>query len=66
MLNTKLLSTREQFEAKCKHMELLDAVNFDLEQELAMQRRDNDKNRQQIKELDISFSPLEPFSPLVY
>ena len=35
---------------KCKQAEFVDATNFDLEQELAVQRRENAKNRQQIKE----------------
>jgi chromosome segregation ATPase len=51
LLHTKFLSTREQLDAKCKQTEILDATNFDLEQELAIQRRENDKNRQHIKEL---------------
>ncbi len=46
-----MLSTREQLDAKCKQTEILDANNFDLEQELAIQRRENEKNRQHIKEL---------------
>ncbi len=50
LLHSKYLSTREQLDVKCKQTELLDASNFDLEQELAIQRRENDKNRQQIKE----------------
>jgi len=50
LLHTKFLSTREELDAKCKQTEILDATNFDLEQELAIQRRENEKNRQHIKE----------------
>lgn len=35
---------------KCKQTEMLDATNFDLEQEVAILRRENGKNHQQIKE----------------
>ena len=35
---------------KCKQTEMLDATNFDLEQEVAVLRRENGKNQQQIKE----------------
>lgn len=41
---------REQFDEKCKQSDLLDAANYDLEQELASQRRENLQNRKQIKE----------------
>ncbi|CAF2637392.1 unnamed protein product [Rotaria sp. Silwood2] len=51
LLHAKFLSTREQFDTKCKQTEFLDAANFDLEKELALQRRENEKNRQRIKEL---------------
>jgi len=51
LLHTKFLSTREQLDAKCKQTEILDATNFDLEQELTIQRRENEKNRQHIKKL---------------
>ena len=58
-MHSKYLSTREQLELKCKQAELLDASNFDLEQELAIQRRENDKNRQQIKEfVDVNHSKM--------
>ncbi len=57
LLHSKYLSTREQLDVKCKQTELLDASNFDLEQELAIQRRENDKNRQQIKEfVNVNYS----------
>jgi len=55
LLHTKFLSTREELDAKCKQTEILDATNFDLEQELAIQRRENEKNRQHIKEFGVSF-----------
>ncbi|CAF0926512.1 unnamed protein product [Rotaria sordida] len=51
LLHAKFLSTREQLDAKCKQTELFDAANFDLEKELSLQRRENEKNRQHIKEL---------------
>ncbi|UJR22214.1 hypothetical protein I4U23_025278 [Adineta vaga] len=51
LLHSKYLAVREQLDAKCKHNELLDATNFDLEQELALQRHENEKNRQHVKEL---------------
>jgi chromosome segregation ATPase len=51
LLHAKLESTREQLETKCKQTEVLDATNFDLERELAQQRRDNERDRQRIKEL---------------
>ncbi|CAF1035853.1 unnamed protein product [Rotaria sp. Silwood1] len=51
LLHAKFLSTREQLDTKCKQTEILDAANFDLEKELAIQRRENEKNRQHIKEL---------------
>jgi len=51
LLHTKFLSTREELDAKRKQTEMLDATNFDLEQELTIQRRENEKNRQHIKEL---------------
>ncbi|CAF2141826.1 unnamed protein product [Rotaria magnacalcarata] len=51
LLHAKYLSTREQLDTKCKQTEILDAANFDLEQELTSQRRDNEKNQQRIKEL---------------
>lgn len=41
---------REQLDEKCKQSDLLDATNYDLEQELAKQRRENLQNRKQIKE----------------
>ncbi|CAF0929439.1 unnamed protein product [Adineta steineri] len=51
LLHSKFIYIREQFDVKCKQIELLDATNFDLEQELALQRHENEKNRQHIKEL---------------
>lgn len=51
----KLESTREQLEAKCKQTEVLDAMNIDLERELAQQRRDNKRDRQRIKEYVLLF-----------
>ncbi|CAF1099821.1 unnamed protein product [Adineta steineri] len=51
LLHVKLESTREQLDTKCKQTEILDATNFDLERELAQQRRDNERERQRIKEL---------------
>jgi len=51
LLHAKLESTREQLDTKCKQTEILDATNFDLERELAQQRRDNERDRQHIKEL---------------
>lgn len=51
----KLESTREQLEAKCKQTEVLDAINIDLERELAQQRRDNERDRQRIKEYVLLF-----------
>ncbi|CAF1257812.1 unnamed protein product [Rotaria sordida] len=51
LLHAKLESTREQLDTKCKQTEILDAANFDLERELARQRRDNEINRQRIQEL---------------
>ncbi|UJR26907.1 hypothetical protein I4U23_008217 [Adineta vaga] len=51
LLHTKLESTREQLDTKCKQTEILDATNFDLERELAQQRRDNERERQRVKEL---------------
>ena len=50
MLEAKCLSTREQLDEKCKQSDVLDAANYDLEQELVAQRRDNDKNRHHIRE----------------
>ncbi len=50
LLHAKLESTREQLETKCKQTEVLDAINFDLERELAQQRRDSERDRQRIKE----------------
>lgn len=46
----KLESTREQLDGKCKQTEVLDATNFDLERELAVQRRENERHQQRIKE----------------
>ncbi|CAF3003928.1 unnamed protein product [Rotaria sp. Silwood2] len=51
LLHAKLESTREQLDTKCKQTEVLDATNFDLERELARQRRENEINRQRIQEL---------------
>ncbi|CAF0771246.1 unnamed protein product [Adineta ricciae] len=51
LLHSKYLALREQLEAKCKQNELLDAANVDLEQELRLQRHENEKNRQHVKEL---------------
>ena len=51
----KLESTREQLEAKCKQTEVLDAINIDLERELAQQRRDHERDRQRIKEYVLLF-----------
>jgi len=51
LLHVKLESTREQLENKCKQTEVLDATNFDLERELAEQRRENERHQQRIKEL---------------
>lgn len=51
LLHVKLESTREQLETKCKQTEILDANNFDLERELAEQRRENERQQQRIKEL---------------
>ncbi|CAM2719952.1 unnamed protein product [Rotaria socialis] len=51
LLHAKLESTREELDTKCKQTETLDAANFDLEQELARQRRENEINRQRIQEL---------------
>jgi hypothetical protein len=45
-----LESTREQLENKCKQTEVLDATNFDLERELAEQRRENERHHQRLKE----------------
>ncbi|CAF4602372.1 unnamed protein product [Rotaria magnacalcarata] len=50
LLHAKLESTREELDTKCKQTETLDAANFDLEQELARQRRENEINRQRIQE----------------
>lgn len=50
LLHVKLESTREQLENKCKQTEVLDATNFDLERELAEQRRENERHQQRIKE----------------
>ena len=44
------MAVREQLDAKCKQTEVLDATNFDLEQELAFERHENAKNRQHVKE----------------
>ncbi|CAF1256789.1 unnamed protein product [Rotaria sordida] len=62
LLHAKLESTREQLDTKCKQTEILDAANFDLERELARQRRDNEINRQRIQEL----SDLCEKIPLVF
>ncbi|CAF0953330.1 unnamed protein product [Adineta ricciae] len=51
LLHAKLESTREQLDSKCKQTELLDATNFDLERELLQQRRENERERQRVKEL---------------
>lgn len=50
ILQAKFVSTREQLDEKSRQSEILDAANYDLEQELSAQRLDNEKNRQQIKE----------------
>lgn len=55
LLHVKLESTREQLEAKCKQTEVLDAMNIDLERELAQQRRDSERDRQRIKEYVFQF-----------
>lgn len=61
----KLESTREQLEAKCKQTEVLDAINIDLERELAQQRRDNERDRQRIKEYVLLFKLRFFFSLII-
>ena len=50
LLHAKFVSTREQLDVKCKQTEVLDAANFDLEQEVTLQRRENEKSRQHINQ----------------